>query len=175
MKISEYFTTLKGYAVEGAKITAQKTKQAATIAKANVEIRAEEDKIKKAYAEMGKLFYKDYIVGEEPDMAEYLPWCEKVTASKETIEDLKLTIEDMKANGEKEDEFVVEVVESDCCCGGDCHCHDHDHETEEEPELIPGDRPVLRDRDCGCGDDKGVYVNHDKEGSVIIEEYEEEL
>lgn len=151
---SEYFEAIKGMATEGAQIVAKKTTQIASIAKANLAIRSEEEKIKKAQMELGKLYYKDYIVGEEPDPAEYNPWCEKISESKIAIEDLKIAIEDMRASGVKEenDEFVVEVVEVDenepeenygcdcdftpCSCedGCDCNCS-----SEESGPC-----------DCGC-------------------------
>ena len=38
---------------------------------ANVSIYAEEDQIRKAEAQLGKLYYRDYVVGEEMDTAEY--------------------------------------------------------------------------------------------------------
>lgn len=129
---NEYFETIKDMAVEGAQTAVKKTKQIASIAKANLAIRAEEDKIKKAQIELGKLYYKDYIVGEDPDPAEYTPWCEKISESKIAIEDLKIAIEDLRnagADQEDEDDFVVEITEDDlaseepepaadesCCC-----------------------------------------------------------
>ena len=113
---NEYFETFKGMAVEGAQTAVKKTKQLAAIAKANLAIRNEEEKIKKAQIELGKLYYKDYIVGEEPDPAEYNPWCEKISESKIAIEDLKIAIEDIR-NAEDtqddDDDFVVEVTEED--------------------------------------------------------------
>jgi len=103
MSINDYFETIKGMAVEGAQAAAKKTKQVAGIAKANLDIHAEEEKIKKAQIELGKLYYKDYIVGENPDPAEYNPWCEKISESKIAIEDLKIAIEDLKTNGAAQD------------------------------------------------------------------------
>ena len=117
MSFNEYFETIKGMAVESAQTAVKKTKQIASIAKANLAIRNEEEKIKKAQIELGKLYYKDYIVGEEPDSAEYNPWCEKISESKIAIEDLKIAIEDLRSSGadekEDEDDFVVEITEDD--------------------------------------------------------------
>lgn len=115
MSFNEYFETIKGMAVEGAQTAVRKTKQIASIAKANLDIRNEEEKIKKAQIELGKLYYKDYIVGEDPDPAEYTPWCEKISESKIAIEDLKIAIEDLRNAGadEGDDDFVVEVTEED--------------------------------------------------------------
>ena len=99
---------------EAAQVAAKKTKKLAEIAKANVSIYAEEDKIKKAEAELGKLYYRDFAVGEEMDAAEYLPWCQKIDEAKQTIADLQDYIEELKAEQvEMETEDVVEVTEED--------------------------------------------------------------
>ena len=96
MSWNENFEALKSMATDVAQAAAKKTKQLASEAKASLAIRAEEEKIKKAQIELGKLYYRDFVVGEEPDAAEYLPWCERITESKETIEDLKAAVEDLK-------------------------------------------------------------------------------
>lgn len=117
MSFNDYLKTLKGMAVEGAQTAVKKTRETASIAKANIAIRGEEDKIRKAQIELGKLYYKDYIVGEEPDPAEYTPWCEKISESKIAIEDLKITIEDLRKSGAPEpdaedaEEVAGEAVE----------------------------------------------------------------
>ena len=133
---NEYFETIKDMAVEGAQTAVKKTKQMASIAKANLAIRAEEDKIKKAQIELGKLYYKDYIVGEEPDPAEYTPWCEKISESKIAIEDLKIAIEDLRNSGEddSDDDFVVEVTAEDLA-----------DEPEVAEEAAPAEAPVAEE------------------------------
>lgn len=99
------FESIKNKANEAAQVAAKKTKQLASIAKANLGIYAAEDRIKKAQLELGKLYYRDYVVGEEMDAAEYLPWCEKISQEKATIEDLKNTISDLKS--EEGEDFVI--------------------------------------------------------------------
>ena len=56
--LNDYFETIKDMAVEGAQTAVRKTKQIASIAKANLAIRAEEDKIKKAQIELGIIHFK---------------------------------------------------------------------------------------------------------------------
>ncbi|MBP3313186.1 MAG: serine proteinase [Oscillospiraceae bacterium] len=90
------FDELKDKAVDVAQSAAQKTKELAAIAKAKLSIVAEEDKIRKAQIELGKLYYRDYVLSEEMDSAEYLPWCDKITESKAVIEDLQDMIDDIK-------------------------------------------------------------------------------
>jgi hypothetical protein len=70
------------------------------MAKANVAIQQEEVKVRKAQVELGKVFYKNFVSGEEADMAEYLPLCEKITASLKIIEGLKAEIEQAKSGAE---------------------------------------------------------------------------
>ena len=97
--MSVNFDELKGKAMDVAQSAAQKTRELASIAKAKLSIVAEEDKIRKAQLELGKLYYRDYVLGEEMDNAEYLPWCDKITESKAVIEDLKDLIDDLKSGG----------------------------------------------------------------------------
>lgn len=85
MRFSENFEAAKNMAVEAAQTAAAKAKELAAVAKANIAIYAEEDKVKKAEIELGKLYYRDYAVGEELDTAEYLPWCQKIDESKKAI------------------------------------------------------------------------------------------
>ena len=89
MSFSENFETAQNLAMEAAQTAAAKAKELAAVAKANISIYAEEDKVKKAEIELGKLYYRDYAVGEELDSAEYLPWCQKIDESKKTIADLQ--------------------------------------------------------------------------------------
>ena len=89
MSFSENFEAAKNLAMEAAQTAAAKAKELAAVAKANISIYAEEDKVKKAEIELGKLYYRDYAVGEELDSAEYLPWCQKIDESKKAIAEAK--------------------------------------------------------------------------------------
>jgi len=97
MAFLDSIETIREKAAEAAQAAARKTKKLAEIAKANVSIYSEEDKIKKAQQELGKLYYRDYVVGEELDEAEYLPWCQQIDEAKQTIADLRDYIDDLKA------------------------------------------------------------------------------
>lgn len=126
MAFFDNLSSLKEKAAEAAQVAAKKTKKMAEIAKANVSIYAEEDKIKKAEAELGKLYYRDYAVGEEMDTAEYLPWCQKIDEAKQTIADLQDYIEELKAEQVEMD--VDEVTEED-------FVEAVEEAFEEEPEV----------------------------------------
>lgn len=143
MAFMDSLDSIREKATEAAQIAAKKTKKLAEIAKANLSIYAEEDKIKKAQTELGKLYYRDYVVGEDLDTAEYLPWCLKIDESKEAIADLRDYIDELKAEHVQEDltfeddldmdevavypdDFVVYPAEADC--------ETEDETAAEEPE-----------------------------------------
>lgn len=92
MAFSDNFDAIRGYATNAAQTAVKKTKMLASVAKANIAILAEEEKIKKAQLELGKIYYKDFILDEEPDQAEYLPLCDRITESLKLIDNLKLEI-----------------------------------------------------------------------------------
>ena len=92
MAFSDNIDAIRGYATNAAQTAVKKTKMLASVAKANIAILAEEEKIKKAQLELGKIYYKDFILDEEPDQAEYLPLCDRITESLKLIDNLKLEI-----------------------------------------------------------------------------------
>ena len=114
MAFTDHFESIRGFAASAAQTAAGKTKKLASIAKANFAILAEEDKVKKAQQELGKVYYKNFVSGEEADLAEYLPLCEKITESLKLIESLKAEIEQAKGaaapEAAAEDDFVIEEV-----------------------------------------------------------------
>ncbi|MBO4419550.1 MAG: hypothetical protein J5789_06990 [Oscillospiraceae bacterium] len=101
MALNDSLETLKGFVAEAAQAAARVTKSAAAVTKSNISILSEQDKQKKAYLELGKLYYRDYITGEEPDDAEYLPLCEAITEAAKNIETLRGEVEEAKANFSK--------------------------------------------------------------------------
>ena len=111
MNFSENLENAKNFAMEAAMVAKNKARQVAAIAKTNISIYAEEDKIKKAEQQLGKLYYRDYAVGEEMDTAEYLPWCQKIDESKQLIEELRAYIEELK--GPQAEDAPADVDESD--------------------------------------------------------------
>ena len=50
---------------------AQTARLVALISKKKFAILAEQDKIRRCYTQLGKVYYKDYVTDEEPDDAEY--------------------------------------------------------------------------------------------------------
>ncbi|MBQ5748763.1 MAG: hypothetical protein IIV87_01265 [Oscillospiraceae bacterium] len=92
MDFKENFENARQFAAEKAALAAKKARQLAAAAKVNISIYAEEDKIRKAQVQLGKLYYRDYASSTEMDMAEYLPWCQKIDESKAVIEQLRQSI-----------------------------------------------------------------------------------
>ena len=72
------FDELKSKALDLAQAGAAKAKELTDIAKLNIANSAEEDAIRKAYIDLGKLYYAER--GMAPEGA-YMSLCEKITAS----------------------------------------------------------------------------------------------
>ena len=130
MGFNESFEAAKNFAVNAAQTAVQKAKVLAAIAKTNVSIYAEEDKIRKAEAQLGKLYYRDYAVGEEMDSAEYLPWCQKIDESKKAIAELKDFIASLR-----EDEAPAETEAAPTDDDFEIVVADEAPKAEEAPEA----------------------------------------
>ena len=130
MNLTENFESVKKFAVDAAQTATQKAKILAAVAKANVSIYAEEDKIRKAEAQLGKLYYRDYAVGEEMDTAEYLPWCQKIDESKKAIAELKDFIASLR-----EDEAPAETEAAPTDDDFEIVVADEAPKAEEAPEA----------------------------------------
>ena len=113
MSFQESFEAISSKVTEAAQIAAQKAKDLALIARTKVQIASEEDKIKKAEIELGKLCYRDFTAGAEPERSEYLPWYEKITESNSAIEELKTIIAAVRNSGEVVDDDIPVEEESD--------------------------------------------------------------
>ena len=100
--MNESFESIINALTDVAQAAANKAKSLTTVAKSNFNLLSEQEKLKKAYAELGKLYYRDYVTGEEPDDAEYLPLCDKITELVKTISELRENINDAKAKSEKD-------------------------------------------------------------------------
>ena len=111
MALNDSFETLKNMLTDFAQVATRMTKSAAAVTKANINILSEQDKLKKAYMELGKLYYRDYITGEEPDDAEYLPLCDAITEATQNIDNLRTTVQDIRSA--KDDDQTEEASEAE--------------------------------------------------------------
>lgn len=94
-----------------------KTKELTEIGRLKVDNASEQETIKKAYLEIGKLYFAER--GMDPE-APYSALCEKIAASKAKIDYNQERINDLKAAGapvdvEAEDTCAEEVFECPCC------------------------------------------------------------
>ena len=106
MDFRSTFENLKDRATDLAQAGVAQSKRLAEIAKLKTANMAEEDAIKKAYIEIGKLYYAEK--GATPDGA-FAAACEKITASKAVIETNNERIAELKQPGDPEPEVEVEA------------------------------------------------------------------
>lgn len=139
MSFQDNFEAFSGKVTEAAQVAAQKAKDLAMIARAKVQILSEEDKIKKAQIELGRLCYRDFIAGAEPEHGEYLPWYEKITESKAAIDELKTTIEAIRnSDSYIDDDDIADLTEDDFAddtTADTIHVEVVDDEPEQKPEA----------------------------------------
>ena len=107
-----FFDNFKEKATDLMQAGAAQSKRLAEIAKLKTANMAEEDTIKKAYVELGKLYYAEK--GATPDAA-YAASCEKITASRAAIETNNARIAELKAQGcvEEAESVTAEPVVED--------------------------------------------------------------
>lgn len=127
-----------------AQTAVQQTKTLAAIGRVKLAIASEEDKMKKAYTELGKLFYRDYEAQTEAEMTDYEPWCGKVADAKAQIQRLNEELEKLRAEevpqSVAEEPEEVPAIELDLTVSAE----DVPEETEESPaeELVAKEDPV---------------------------------
>ena len=135
------FSGIKDKAANAAGAAKKKAAVLAGIAKANVSIYAEEDKIKKAEAELGRLYYNDFVTGNGVDAEAYQPICDRITESKNTIQELKAAIAEMKAqSGAEAAVDEDEVTDADFVVPGEETVEEAP--AEEAAEAPAGEAPA---------------------------------
>lgn len=154
MALNDNIEALKKLAAEVAQAATRFTKTAATVTKANFSMLSEQEKLKKAYQELGKLYYRDYITGEEPDDAEYIPLCDAITETTKLIDELKSKVEDAKKPKE---------AETECCCG----------ETDEENACCCEEKEAEEQESCCCEDKGACCCDVDKAAEDLNKELDE--
>ncbi len=94
--MNENVEALKDKAVDAAQAAARAAKLMAILSQKKLLIAREQEKIRRNYTRLGRIYYKDYVTDEEPDEAEYKPLCEAISNSFRYINDLKDDIADAK-------------------------------------------------------------------------------
>ena len=100
MDFKDTFDSLKDRATDLAQAGVAQSRRLAEIAKLKMANMSEEDAIKKAYLEIGKLYSAEQ--GAAPDGA-YAAACERITASKAAIETNNERIAELKQSGDPEE------------------------------------------------------------------------
>ena len=126
MALNDSFEILKNLLSDTVQAAAKATRGAAAATKANLNILSEQDRLKKAYLELGKLYYRDFITGEEPDDAEYLPLCDAITEATKNIESLRGTVEEIRGRFFRTAEKELEKLDG-----------------VEKPEESPAAHPII--------------------------------
>lgn len=90
------FENLSRKVTDTAKAAAKKSSEVVEVTKLNMSIGTEEDKIKKAYTEIGKSVYEVFTKGEEVNEA-FKAQCELISTYEDNINEMKVKILDLKA------------------------------------------------------------------------------
>ena len=130
----DFFDTFKEKATDLAQTGVATSKRLAEIAKLKVANMGEEDTIKRAYLELGKLYYAEH--GATPDGA-YAAACEKIAAAKATIEANNDRIAQLKAEAKADGEVidadeVEEAVEAEIVAEQAAEAEGEESPAEEE-------------------------------------------
>jgi len=134
----DFLNDLKEKAVDLAQAGVAKSKQLAEIGRLNMSNASEEAAIRKAYAEIGKLYYAER--GMAPEVA-YQALCEKITASKVTIEENKSRIAELKEESGAADSEIPTVETDIPPEEPPCDCDAGEAAPAEEPEEGGEDQP----------------------------------
>ena len=102
------FGAIKAKAMELTNTGVAKAKELSEIGKLKVQIVSEQDEIRRAYLEIGKLYYEQHCDAPEEGYAEL---CKKVAESKAKIDYNNERIADIKAAGNLSDDEVEELLD----------------------------------------------------------------
>ena len=108
MDLKNTFDSLKDRAVDLAQAGVAQSKRLAEIARLKMDNMSQQDAVKKAYIEIGKLYYAER--GLSSDGA-YAAACERITAARAAMESNKARIDELKQPGDPEDDQDGEVEE----------------------------------------------------------------
>ena len=124
-----FFDNFKEKATDLAQAGVAQSKRLAEIAKLKTANMGEEDTIKKAYIELGKLYYAEK--GAAPEAA-YAASCEKITAAKAAIEANNDRIAELKSSADDEVEAVARVEPVERAAEPSAHQEAEVQETEAQ-------------------------------------------
>ena len=124
-----FYDNFKEKATDLAQAGVAQSKRLSEIAKLKTANMGEEDTIKKAYIELGKLYYAEK--GAAPEAA-YAASCEKITAAKAAIEANNDRIAELKSSADDEVEVVARVEPVERAAEPSAHQEAEVQETEAQ-------------------------------------------
>jgi len=139
------FDTISNAVEAAARTTADQAKVVAEIAKLNVKIAAEENKIKNAEQALGKQYYNDFEAGIPVDSESYLPLCDEIKASKALIAEYRDTIEELKKKPEAADAAENAAAEAEAVAdevAEDVAAQQEDAAEKIEFTVVDDDKPA---------------------------------
>ena len=93
-----------------AAVAAEKTKQVSRVTKLNMDISGQRETIRKAYAELGRLYYEAHKADPEPDLAQV---CLQIDQANDAIASMEAEIARIKAeSSESQDADFESVVDA---------------------------------------------------------------
>ena len=148
-KVKEMFNTLKEKGTAAAGKAADKTKDAARMAKLGMELNTEKENLKKAYLELGKAFYEEHR-GSAEGLAAQL--CEEVSAVTARITSIQSELDGLKES--EEPDITVEITEDGACeCCEEEKCDDCCEAGEGKEECCCADEEK-KDEECCCSEEE---------------------
>lgn len=133
---------------------ADKAKAGSRIAKLSVEIATEKENMKKAYLEMGKLYYDTHKDAPE---GFFIQLCDEITLAQKNIAEKEAEIEELKA-GDSEDAIEVEfeevVAEEECAAEECCECACEETPAAEEECAAEEAAPAEEEAAPCCCEEK---------------------
>ncbi len=125
---------------------ANRSRQLAGIAKLKAANLGEEDTIRKAYAELGRIYFAKY--GEHPE-DEFSAACETILEAQAAIAANNAAIEELNAKSEPEVEVeIVEVEETE-----EAPAKEETEDAAPAEEEAPAEECEEKEEDCGCEED----------------------
>ncbi len=97
---------LTDLALDAAQTAGKAAKYCAFVSARKLSILREQERIRTLYAKLGKVCYKDHMLDEEPDEAEYLPLFDDISAAYRRIAELRASLEEARREYRGESEEV---------------------------------------------------------------------
>lgn len=133
-KVLGAFGTVADTTRDVAAKTADKVMSTGRIAKLSMEITGEKDAIKKAYVEIGKLYYETHR--DDPD-GFFVQLCDEVTLAMKSIEEKEAEIAELKAADNQGDiEVEFEEIINEAEYEADCDCCSAEEKLDEVKDKV---------------------------------------